>query len=52
VLCSYRPPMVILNMLDHISKANVDRMDGQILAIFKDVFAFEILTSFKCCSMQ
>jgi hypothetical protein len=42
--------MVILNRLDCISKALDDKMDGQILVASMDVvFAFEILTSSKCC---
>jgi hypothetical protein len=44
--------MVILNMLACISRTFVDKMDGQILAISKDVLEFESLIGSKRRSMQ
>jgi hypothetical protein len=44
--------MVILNMLDYISKPHGDKMDGQILATLKNVLEFESLMGSKCHLVQ
>jgi hypothetical protein len=44
--------MVILDMLAYISRAFVDKMDGQILATSNDILEFESLIGSKHHSMQ
>jgi hypothetical protein len=44
--------IVILNMLDCISRTLIEKIDGQILATSKDEFASKILIGSKHRSMQ